>query len=135
MSCGVGGSLGFAVVSSDGGVRGDRGGSWARRLGLPLPSHARTANSVRICRCFIAAPPYNEKCMSVAKLYRSSRLQHHQFCTSGDLIAGAAEETGHHTVLRGGDVLLHLHRFEDEERRAGFDMFAGLHEDMDDLPS
>src|SRR5206468_9468969 len=76
-----------------------------------------------------------KSCTSVDKLYRRSRLQHHQFCTSGDLIACAAEEAGHHTVLRGGDLLLHLHRFEDEERCTGFDMFAGLHEDMDDLPS
>src|SRR5215510_13021014 len=68
-------------------------------------------------------------------LYRSSRLQHHQFCASGDLVAFAAEEAGHHTVLRGSDLLLHLHRFEDEQRGAGFDMLAGLHENADDLPS
>jgi hypothetical protein len=51
------------------------------------------------------------------------------------LIAFVAEEAGHNAVLRGGDLLLHLHRFEDEQRGAGFDMLAGLHEDADDLPS
>src|SRR5439155_148946 len=56
-SCGVGGSPGFSVVSSDGGVRGDRGGSCARRLVLPLPSHPMRANSKRTCICFIASPP------------------------------------------------------------------------------
>jgi hypothetical protein len=73
--------------------------------------------------------------VSLEKLYRSSRLQHHQFCASGDLVAFAAEETGYYTVLRGGDLLLHLHRFEDEQRGAGFDVFARLYEDADDLPS
>jgi hypothetical protein len=73
--------------------------------------------------------------VSLEKLYRSSRLQHHQFCASGDLVAFAAEEAGYYTVLRGGDLLLHLHRFEDEQRGAGFDVFAGLYEDADDLPS
>jgi hypothetical protein len=65
MNCGAGGSLGFAVVSSDGGVRGDRGGSWARRLVLLLPSHARTANRKRIYRCFIANPPCDEVIMGL----------------------------------------------------------------------
>jgi hypothetical protein len=51
------------------------------------------------------------------------------------LVAFAAEETGYHTVLRGSDVLLHFHRYEDEQRSAGFDMLTGLHEDADDLPS
>jgi hypothetical protein len=73
--------------------------------------------------------------VSLEKLYRSSRLQHHQFCASGDLVAFAAEEAGYHTVLRGGDVLLHLHRFEDEQCGAGFDMLAGLYEDTNDLSS
>ena len=73
--------------------------------------------------------------IAIDRLYRSSRLQHHQFCASGDLVAFAAEEAGYHTVLRGGDLLLHLHRFEDEQCGAGFDMLAGLHEDADDLPS
>jgi len=73
--------------------------------------------------------------VSLEKLYRSSRLQHHQFCASGDLVAFAAEEAGYYTVLRGSDLLLHLHRFEDEQRGAGFDVFAGLHEHVDDLPS
>src|SRR5262247_4369578 len=72
---------------------------------------------------------------SLEKLYRSSRLQHHQFCASGDLVAFAAEEASYHTVLRGSDLLLHLHRFEDEQRGAGFDMLAGLYEDTNDLPS
>src|SRR5262245_16308782 len=72
---------------------------------------------------------------SLEKLYRSSRLQHHQFCAGGDLVAFAAEEAGHHTVLRGGDLLLHLHRFEDEQGGAGFDMLAGLYEDVNNLPS
>jgi hypothetical protein len=73
--------------------------------------------------------------VSLEKLYRSSRLQHHQFCASGDLVAFAAEEAGYYTVLRGSDLLLHFHRFEDEQRGAGFDMLAGLHEHVDDLPS
>jgi hypothetical protein len=51
------------------------------------------------------------------------------------LVAFAAEEAGYHTVLRGSDLLLHLHRFEDEQRGAGFDMLAGLYEDTHDLPS
>jgi len=51
------------------------------------------------------------------------------------LVAFAAEEAGYYTVLRGSDLLLHLHRFEDEQRGAGFDMLAGLYEDMNDLPS
>jgi hypothetical protein len=50
------------------------------------------------------------------------------------LIAFAAEEAGDHPVLRGGDVLLHFHRFEDEQCGAGFDMLTGLYEDADDLP-
>src|SRR5215813_8268345 len=73
--------------------------------------------------------------VSLEKLYRSSRLQHHQFCASSDLVAFAAEEAGYYTVLRGSDLLLHLHRFEDEQQGAGFDTLAGLHEDADDLPS
>jgi hypothetical protein len=51
------------------------------------------------------------------------------------LVAFAAEDAGYHTVLRGGDLLFHFHRFEDEQRGAGFDMLTGLHEDADDLPS
>jgi hypothetical protein len=51
------------------------------------------------------------------------------------LVACAAEDAGYHTVLWGGDLLLHFHRFEDEQRGAGFDMLTGLHEDTDDLPS
>jgi hypothetical protein len=73
--------------------------------------------------------------VSLEKLYRSSRLQHHQFCASSDLVTFAAEEAGYYTVLRGGDLLLHLHCFEDEQQGAGFNTLAGLHEDADDLPS
>ena len=64
-----------------------------------------------------------------------SNLQDDELCPSADLVAFVAQQAGHDTVVGGGDLLLHLHGFEDEQRGAGFDVFAELYEDVDDLPS
>src|SRR5439155_20783796 len=50
-----------------------------------------------------------------------------------DLALGHGDP-GHHALLRGGDVVLHLHGLQDGHGLARPDLLARLHQDLQDLP-
>src|SRR5688572_29800615 len=61
-------------------------------------------------------------------------LKCHQLRALGHLLAGAIVDLLHHAVLRRGDRVLHLHRFQDQQGVAFRYLGAGLGEHLDDLP-
>src|SRR6266545_5595536 len=68
------------------------------------------------------------------RCYNGSGLHHDELGASSDLVACVAEQARYHPILRGGDLLLHLHGFENEQGGTGLDLLTGPHEDADNLP-
>jgi hypothetical protein len=56
-----------------------------------------------------------------------------QFYASGYLIAFMAEHTLNDAILRGSNLLLHLHGFENHQRITSFDLITRSHQHPDDL--
>src|SRR5215510_12578615 len=64
-NCGVGGTLGFSIVSSDDGERGGRAVSCAKLLLPILSSQPMRARAKRACVYCIANPPPAKMCVCI----------------------------------------------------------------------